>query len=212
MNTYLVKQTASDKLDNLDWSQAKEIDLVDATNGLKIKKSAKFRLLWSPRYLYIFFDVTDDHIWGTHKRDDDPIYDEEAVEVFLAFGKSVPKEYFELQFSPNGVKYDAWVKNPTGNRCDKQFNVDVNWNFKNIEFNQEIDASGNPRKGTWTTYIKIPATEIKGSNFKAGDALRGNFYRIDGWPKQNSFQAWSPTMKSPPDFHVPQKFGIIYLR
>jgi hypothetical protein len=42
----------------------------------------------------------------------------------------------------------------------------------------------------------------------AGDTWRGNLYRIDAGPPPE-FTAWSPTMRTPPDFHVPARFGRI---
>jgi len=42
------------------------------------------------------------------------------------------------------------------------------------------------------------------------EALRANFYRIDrpadGDPE---FTAWSPTLVDPPDFHKPDRFGLL---
>jgi len=181
-------------------------ELVDVTNGSKVRKPARVSLGWNAPSIFILFEVEDEHIWGTFNKDDDPIWKEEVVEIFLAYGSEAPKEYFELQFSPKGVKYDAWVKNTTANRHDKSFAVDTTWNFKDIKYEQTIEAKGDPGIGTWKTIIEIPASEIKGSDFKRGDLLRGNLFRIDGYPEQNSFQALAPNFEKTPNFHTPDKF------
>jgi hypothetical protein len=207
-----VTKTEDNEPKKIDWSKVSDHELVDVVSGDKVENTAKVKIAWTDKFLYIFFDVKDKHIWGTYRKDDDPIYEQEAVEVFIGFGSEPPKEYFELQFSPNLVKYDAWVKNPTGSRHDKDFDVDVSWNFKKLEFEQEIDAIGDEVKsGVWQTYIKIPAEEIKGSDFKSGDILRGNLFRIDGYPKQNSFQALNPNLEKTPNFHTPDKFATFEL-
>lgn len=187
------------------------VELVDVTDGSKVKKSARVALAWTATAFFILFEVEDDHIWGTYSKDDDPIWREEAVEVFLSYGSRIPREYFELQFSPKGVKYDAWVKNPTGNRHDKSFAVDTTWNFKDIKYKQIVEAKGDPGIGTWKTIIEIPASEIKGSDFKRGDLLRGNLFRIDGYPEQSSFQALAPNFEKIPNFHTPDKFATFEL-
>src|SRR5918912_1166835 len=59
--------------------------------------------------LYVRFECEDRDIWGTYTRRDDPIYDEEVVEVFIAPGLEDPIRYCEFEVSPNGVLFDARV-------------------------------------------------------------------------------------------------------
>jgi len=198
---------------DLAWEKTDYLELKDVTSGDDIEKKARIKLLWSEKYLYVLFDVEDDHIWGTYQKNDDPIYEEEVVEVFIALGEQIPQNYLELQFSPNGIKYDAKVKNPTGSRHDSGFDVDVSWN-SNLIFKQKIDAKENYgayKAGRWLTQIKIPSIEIGAGEFKAGDRLRGNLFRIDGYPKQNSFQALVSNMEQTPNFHTPKDFAIFEL-
>lgn len=204
---FKINKIDENKLDLIRWDGIEGYELCDVATGEQVEKKAKVKFLYSEKFFYVFFNAEDDHIWGTYKNDDDPIYNEEAVEIFLSFGEETPREYFELQFSPNSVKYDAWVKNPTGIRTDPGFEVDTKFNFRNIKYKVEVEGEGEPKKGLWKVFVKIPADEIKGSNFKKGDILRGNFFRIDGYPKQNSFQALSPNFEIKPNFHTPEKFA-----
>lgn len=188
-------------------------ELVDCETGKKVQSPAKVSLRWDKDFFYIYFVVSDQHIWGTYKKDNDPIYNEEVVEAFVAFGDEVPKHYLETQFSPNKVKFTANISNPTGNRNDKEFKIEFT-NIAGLEFSQEIINDGGKEiapAGEWKTFIKIPAKAIKGSDFKTKDKLRANFYRIDGYPKQNSFQALNPNFENPANFHVPNKFIKINL-
>ena len=195
------------------WNEAEYLELKDVTSGAEISKKAKAKMLWSENYLYVLFDVEDDHIWGTYQNNDDPIYDEEVVEVFITLGEDDPKNYLELQFSPFGVKFDAKVKNPTGSRHDEGFEVDKSWD-SNLEFVQSIietDHHDEYKIGRWLTQVKIPAKEIGQRGFISGDKLRGNLFRIDGYPKQNSYQALVPNLESVPNFHTPKKFATFEL-
>lgn len=194
------------------WDKASPLELKDVTTGDPVDKKALCKMLWSEQYLYVLYDIQDDHIWGTYLKDDDPIYDEEVVEIFISFGEQIPQKYLEIQFSPNAVKFDAKINNPTGSRHDSGFNVDLSWNSA-LKFKQKIEAKedyGDHKAGRWTTQVKIPASEL-GSVLKAGDRLRGNLFRIDGWPKQNSFQALVPNLETIPNFHTPKNFATFEL-
>lgn len=213
---YQIKKTEDFELSEYPssaWDKTLSYELKDVTNGQAVIKKAKVKLLWSEKYLYFLFDTEDDHIWGTYEKNDDPIYDEEAVEIFIAYGEAIPKEYLELQFSPKGVKFDGKVKNPTGLRQDTGFSVDVAWDSK-LEFKQKVSVSGDfgaYKSGRWVTQVKLPVSELNVSELKVGDRLRGNLFRIDGYPEQNSFQALVPNMEPKPNFHTPKNFAIFEL-
>ena len=42
-----------------------------------------------------------------------------------------------------------------------------------------------------------------------GDEWRVNLYRIDTDGENVEFQAWSPTGTAKPQFHVPERFGVL---
>lgn len=236
MNKYNALYTRKIAIDGLGdkkiWKSADEIILANSVNGKTIAKNqAKVKLLWSDDGLFVLWEVEDEHIWGTYKKDGDPIYKEEVAEIFIAKGKGVPKKYFEFQFSPLGVKFDAKVSNPTGNRKDEKFKVDALWNSEELRHKTAImrikSDSQDRRKlsvaqafpsghhkivsGVWIVEAFIPWESIGAKSVKGGDVFRVNLFRIDGFPKQSSFQAWQPTLKSPADFHVPEKFGFLVL-
>ena len=199
----------------LAWEKTEGLILRDAMNGGEIKENqAKVKTLWSDEGLFVLWVADDEHIWGTYRKDDEPIYNEEVVEIFIAAGAKVPKKYFEFQFSPHGVKFDAKISNPTGSRHDEGFRVDVGWSCNGLKFAQKIDAKRKTQDfqvGRWITEAFIPWRSIGAKGVGAGSILRANLFRIDGYPKQESFQAWIPTLKDPPDFHMPEKFGYIKL-
>ena len=213
---YPVKKTMDFELHewpDKSWDKSVFYELKDVTNGNPVEKKARVKLLWSEEYLYVLFDVEDDHIWGTYEKNDDPIYEQEVVEIFISFSEMIPKNYLELQFSPKGIKFDGKVSNPTGSRHDSGFNVDVSWDSR-LEFKQKISATedyGSYKAGRWVTQVKIPVSELLVSELKVGNRLRGNLFRIDGYPKQNSYQALVPNLESVPNFHTPKKFATFEL-
>lgn len=161
-------------------------------------------LAWDETHLRVFFDCTDDDAWGTFTERDAPLWQQEAVELFLAAGEEIPAEYFEFEVSPAGVLFDARVANPHGDRIG--MTVDTAWNCPGIEWR----TAARGERADWRAELAIP---WRGLDLDAAPAaLRANFYRIErprgGEPE---FSCWSPTLTSPADFHRPARFGVLDL-
>lgn len=163
------------------------------------------RVCYDSQTLYARFDCDDRDIWGTYTRRDEPIYDEEVVELFLSPGEADPVRYFEFEVSPNGVLLDAAVYNPTGQRAELE--VDFSWNCPGLRWQAVRDDAA----GHWWALLAIPWAAV-GASDKLPVVWRANFYRIerprDAGPE---FSCWSPTMTDPADFHKPAYFGLLKL-
>ncbi|MBX2999874.1 MAG: carbohydrate-binding family 9-like protein [Caldilineaceae bacterium] len=157
---------------------------------------------------YARFDCEDDDSWGTFHRRDDPIYDEEVVELFIAAGEETPTDYYEFEISPNGVLFDAKVHNPGGGRAGMI--VDTSWDADGIRWRAERTG-----RGSWSALMVLPWRAIAPTNQRPA-VWRANFYRIErprlGKSQQPvEFSCWSPTLTDPADFHKPARFGILTL-
>ncbi len=135
---------------------------------------------------------------------DDPLYEEEVVEVFLSPGAEPATRYFEFEVSPNGVLWDGYVDSPNLSRQSMMSHAE--WNCEGIEWGAERDDA----KGIWTAFLRLPLEVL--AEGEVPDVWRINLYRIDRSPNEgDEFQAWSPTLKNPADFHVPERFGFLRL-
>jgi hypothetical protein len=163
------------------------------------------RVCCNQHALYLRFDCVDTYIWGTYTQRDEPIYDEEVVEIFIGHGGEDPTNYYEFQVSPNGVLFDAKIHNPTSTRPDLV--VNESWDCEGIQWYAERHDVDNH----WMAIMVIPWSAIapKGS---LPDVWRANFYRIER-PRdaEPEYSCWSPTMAEPADFHKPVHFGILRL-
>lgn len=190
------------------WSQATHLPpLVPADGRGPAAHQTQVALCYDRRCLYVRFQCADPDIWGTYTRRDDPIYEEEVVELFLAPGSATPARYVELEISPNGVLFDAWVHNPTGERS--QMEVDTAWNCPGIRWHVERD-DGNSR---WQAVLALPwAPFLQDGDSALPERWRANFYRIERPRGQEpEFSCWSPTLTDPADFHRPERFGHLVL-
>ena len=173
-------------------------------SGLAEQQTAA-RVCHDSQALYVRFDCDDRDIWGTFTRRDQPIYDEEVVELFIGAGKADPVRYFEIELSPNGVLFDAEIYNPTSERRDMV--IEVTWNCRRIKWH----AERHDEEGLWWAMLAVPWDAIKPSG-PMPTLWRANFYRIertrDAVPE---FSCWSPTKTEPADFHKPAFFGTLEL-
>ncbi|MGB5048496.1 MAG: carbohydrate-binding family 9-like protein [Caldilineaceae bacterium] len=174
-----------------------------ADDSAPAQQQTAVRVCYDATALYVRFDCDDRDIWGTLTQRDDPIYDEEVVEVFLAAGADTPTEYAEIELSPNGVLFDAWVQNPTGDRG--QMVVDTAWDWPGIRWHaQRVDAENR-----WWGVLVLPWAGL-GLSHPLPTDWRANFYRIER-PRNGpaEYSCWSPTLTEPADFHKPGRFGLL---
>jgi len=168
-----------------------------------------FRALWSATYLYLAFQCADCDIWGTFTQRDDPLYEEEVVEAFLSPTGDV-RHYYEFEVSPRNVVFDAAVDSPERKRAT--MTVITIWDCPGLETAVKVCGTLENRYDIdrwWSVEIAIPFIGFPNIHApRPGDTWRANFYRIDR-ADPPEFSAWSPTLKEPPDFHVPDRFGYL---
>lgn len=161
-------------------------------------------LAWDEAALQVRFTCRDDHAWSTFTRRDEPLWREEAVEVFLAAGSETPRSYFELELSPRGVLFDARIDNPHGDRND--FRADPSWDCAGIGFR----VGRLERADDWWVALAIPFEAL--GLAEAPPTLRANFFRIERpRDREPEFSCWRPTWITPADFHRPRHFGLLRL-
>ena len=176
-----------------------------ADGSQRASQQTTTRVCYDQTALYIRYDCEDRDIWGTYTERDQPIYDEEVVEIFIGQGDDAPVRYFEFQVSPNNVLFDARIYNPTSQRTELQ--VSHEWNCPRIRW----AAQRHDDVHQWWAVLVIPwqGLDIFGPLPKI---WRANFYRIER-PRDADpeYSCWSPTMTSPADFHKPAYFGRLNL-
>lgn len=181
------------------WKEVPSASLVLADGSGAPEQATTVQLCWDDEALHVRFDCEDRDAWGTFQKRDDPLWQEEVVEVFLAPGVEDPVRYMEIEVSPLGVLFDAKIHNPTGLRAD--MTADLSWDCPGIRW---LVGHGAEREDWWAE-LSIPWE-------KPSRIWRANFYRVerprDGAPE---FTCWSPTLASPPDFHKPARFGLLEL-
>jgi hypothetical protein len=150
--------------------------------------------------LTIVFRCDDDEVVATYLGHDEPLWKEDAVEVFLAPSGLTP--YFEIEVNPLGTTFDARIDSPDGVRAT--MTTDLGWTCAGL-----FAAVRRDDLRALDIVIRLPFASL-GAHAKSGDEWGANFFRIDRSDAHgDDFSAWQPTLKSPPDFHVAAAFGAL---
>ena len=173
--------------------------LRDARDGRVPRLTTALRVGLRGSVLCIRFDGRDDAVVASYTSRNDPLWKEDVFEVFLST-ENPPRLYYEFEVNPLGTLFHARVASPGLSRDSMR--VETAWDCPGFE------ARVTRRPGRWSAALRIPLEAICEGG--PPPRLRANFYRIDrGAPDE--YSAWSPTFADPPDFHVPERFGVLKL-
>lgn len=211
--------TIDGKLDEADWIRAKEFTLTDTITGKSVPLKSTVKFLWDDQYLYVGFYCEDPDAWANYTKEDDKLWEEEVVELFIdPAGNGA--SYYEVEFNPVNARVDLFIIN-AGQRKNGAFQGWLDWDFKNMKNAVSVKGDGL-KEGTkdeyWTAEIAIPFDDLwqlPQIPPKDGDMWRLNAYRIERGksgqtPEDDWYAAFSPTLRA--SFHTPWRFGKIYFK
>ena len=206
METLAVPRAAFDMEE--PWATPREctpVRLRRATDAAAPRLSTSVAVWYDRQYLTFLFSSTDDHIRATYHQHDEPLYEQDVVEVFLAPDGLV--RYYELEVSPNGTTFDAAIDSPDGVRAT--MHADREWTCEGlvVAVRRVTESSGVM---SIDTAIRVPFEALERGTPNDGETWRANFFRIDRHPEHgDEYSAWQPTLKTPADFHVAAAFGAL---
>ena len=190
------------RLDETAWQGAtRSSPFVSWDGKTPVSRSTTARLLWDEQALYVAFEGTDPDPFTPYQRRDDPLYEAEAVEVFIdADGDA--DVYVELQAAPNDLHFDASFRGGRRRGMDVGFNA---------SFTTKTVHDGDHFVSEW----RIPVLElldIPVGEPRVGARWRINLFRLerirsDGRVVKSEASAWSTPLSG--DFHNLGRFGLI---
>jgi hypothetical protein len=197
--------TIDGRLDEPAWAAAPAVPLVLVDSGEAPRQATTARLLWDDEYLYVGFHCLDSDIWGITTERDQPIYEQEVVEVFVD-DDCDDYGYVEVEVSPLNAVLDLFMLKRDGVRRGL-------WDWDSAGLLTAVQVDGDPtQRGTddhaWTVEMAIPMSDfMTAPNLppRPGDVWHFNLYRIDRTTEDSEHSAWSPTGLI--DNHIPQRFG-----
>ena len=176
------------------------VSLQRVTDGTAPRLATSVGLYYDDDHLNLMYRAQDDEVVATYLEHDEPLWEEDVVEVFLAPDDSTT--YFEIEVNPLGTTFDARIESPDGVRATMR--ADLSWTC------QGLFAAIRRQEGIVETIVRIPFGSFGGPRPGKGTRWRANFFRVDRSPTHgDEYSAWQPTMKAPPDFHVVAAFGSL---
>jgi hypothetical protein len=190
-------------LRDVAWQDATPVKLTRSLDGGPVTRATTARLLYDDHFLYVAFDCEDDDVWGTFRQNDDPIYTQEAVEIFLD-SNADGATYHELEVSPHNVLFDAYFP-------ARRTGMDLSWKsdaVSAVKVRGSLDDDRDHDDGL-SVELKIPFDHLKDlpvGSPKAGARWRFNLYRLEQIGRKNTEgQAYSPPLIG--DFHNLPRFA-----
>jgi hypothetical protein len=188
----------------------------NATDGSPANFETLVELTYNLNGLRIGFECRENNFTdqNTMKKDNDPLYDQEVFEVFIAAGEGDPEKYFEIELNPNNAIWIGKMANPSLGLSNVV--IEKMLSTSEVKISHAVQIKGN----TWSGFIEIPWKLLSDSPI---NQLRLNFYRIrsntshlkPNWvcdPQTCDFVCWSSTLSgSEPAFHRPRRFGLLNL-
>jgi hypothetical protein len=174
-----------------------------------------FRALWNEQGLAVRFHACDDRPWHTMTRRDDPIWEEEVVEIFLDPAR-IGRHYAEVEISPVNVLTDLHILEPA-----PHLTGDKTWDWRGIESTVVPGSCGGLGTGGWVALVWLPwiglatmAPEVAPVvPPAAGDRWHFNVFRIKrpngpAEPERGAvYAAWSTPAGN--SFHEPAAFRVL---
>lgn len=171
--------------------------------------SARFKMLHSPKGVYVLFDGSDGKLTASKTADYDELWKEDVFECFFWTDEKHPV-YFEYEISPLGYELPILVPN-----LDRKFRGWRPWQYegeRKVKKAVHIEG-GNQKPGGkisgWSAEVFIPyelLTPLTNVPPKRGAQWRANFYRCDYDDGKQSSWDWARVGNS---FHDYEKFGTL---
>ncbi len=192
------------------WENAEWINLPQRVQKPKTYET-KAKVLYSETGIYFLFECQDEKLVSTIKEDNEDLWEEDVVEIFLWTDENFPV-YFEYELSPLNYELPIIIPNNEGH-----FFGWLPWHYEGERKTRHLTSvrGGKKESGSnvsaWTAEIFIPyalLAPLKNVPAQSGTKWCVNMYRIDYDQGQTTF-SWQKTSKT---FHEYKKFGTFIFK
>ena len=171
------------KLDEFSWEQAHQINRFERilNDYDEVLFPTRAKMLWDGDYFYFAFVCQDADMWAIYDQEDDPMWSEEVVEVFID-PDGDGKRYLELEVNPLNAVVDLLIYS-----VSPEWHSSKDWDIAGLKTAVQAYGTVNDSLALdrgWTAEIAIPWAAMAdsvtgGARPTAGDVWRLNLYRIE---------------------------------
>lgn len=176
--------------------------------ALRRELGTRVAFAWDEANLYAAADLPDEDLWSDYTAQDDPLYKQEAFELFVSATGS--GRYLEFQVSPRGVTFDArFARYRAGEEA-----WDSSWSAAARAEGTVDDPRARDRG--FVVEVAIPWAELCAETDlpcppRAGLELRINAFRLER-PGRKGTKALSLSPTRAPDFHAWDNAAVLVLQ
>jgi len=165
--------------------------------------------IWN-QFLFVRFNCISNTLRAKLTQPGAPVWEEEAVEVFLQ-PPDTSNTYYEIDLNPLNTLTQLRIYNNGEPGTKRVYKGDSSWHCSGLKTRVWIEGLMN-RPGqckSWVAELAIPFPDLTTHRpvFPAG--WRANFFRVDAGGNPLSYQAWQPTGQI--DFHRMEYFAQLKL-
>ena len=170
-------------LDEFSWERAHQINRFERilNDYDEVLFPTRAKMLWDSSYFYFAFVCQDADMWAIYEEEDDPLWSEEVVEVFID-PDGDGKRYLELEVNPLNVVVDLLIYS-----VSPEWHSSKDWDIAGLKTAVQAHGTVNDSLALdrgWTAEIAIPWAAMAdsvtgGARPTAGDVWRLNLYRIE---------------------------------
>jgi hypothetical protein len=134
----------------------------------------------------------------TFTKDNDPVYEDSAMEAFLNFSaESTGQSYLNFEMNANGAMLS-------------QFGTSKERELITYDKERKAVCEVSLKEDSWSVLLKIPMGLIEGffgrEPLQSGDSFTCNFYKVCQKPGQEHYGSFAPINSEKPNFHLPEFF------
>jgi hypothetical protein len=138
-------------------------------------------MLWDEKYLYVYAEMEEPHVWGYQKRRDATIFEENDFEMFIKPSALTP-QYGEFEMNVQGTIWDLFFMRPYRSGAEYMVSWDMREMLAGVHIDGTINNPGDTDKG-WSVELAFPWNALKELGRKSpvrdGDTWRINFSRVE---------------------------------
>ena len=168
-------------------------------HGRRPRLSTALRVGLRGADLCVRFDGRDDGVVATYTERDDPLWEEDVFEVFLS-----PEEPARALLRVRGQSARHALRRRASLARSRARDDARRDGAGTARDSRARDAA---TRGRWSASLRIPLARALRRAAAGRAGARTSTGSIAAPPDE--YSAWSPTLAEPPDFHVPERFGML---
>jgi len=165
--------------DNAPWSETFN-DILGVARP-KPRFQTRMKMLWDDKYLYVYAELEEPHVWGYQKRRDAVIFNENDFEMFIKPSALIPS-YGEFEMNAQGTVWDLFFMRPYRSGANYMESWDMREMMVGVDVDGTINNSADTDKG-WHIELAFPWNALKDLGRKRpvdnGDTWQINFSRVE---------------------------------